>query len=157
MLEAITDAYASEWTALDDSDGYASDFFDSLGLAWAEALLSVELTAEERQEWTAKLTRWQVEISRYGVDNVFDAAQAAAVQSWDDPYLQRALQGEVTEYGAWEGEPPSYADQLTTARLKLLERRGQHQEYLNLALAEGQTGHYVLGLVRLGRFQEARR
>jgi hypothetical protein len=39
LLQAITDAYVSDWTNLDDSDGEASGFFRDLGPAWTEALL----------------------------------------------------------------------------------------------------------------------
>jgi len=48
-----------------------------------------------------------------------------------------------------------YADDLTEARLHILERRGRFQEYLYLAEAEGQTEAYVTMLVRLGRVEEA--
>ena len=48
-----------------------------------------------------------------------------------------------------------YADQLTTARLNVLERQGRHEEYLNLAAAEGSRREYVTMLVRLGRVTEA--
>src|SRR5438067_1519293 len=34
VLEAITEAYLSEWENLDDSDGEASGFFNDLGTAW---------------------------------------------------------------------------------------------------------------------------
>ncbi len=50
-LEAITEEYMSEWENLDDSDGEASSFFNGLGKAWTEAVLSAELTREERQQW----------------------------------------------------------------------------------------------------------
>ncbi len=65
------------------------------------------------------------------------------------------MQGLITEQGAWEGEAPDYADDVTEARLHILERRGRFQEYLYLAEAEGQTEEYVTMLVRLGRVEEA--
>jgi uncharacterized Zn finger protein len=65
------------------------------------------------------------------------------------------LQGTITEQGAWEDEVPAYADDLTKARLNILERRGRLQEYLYLAQAERQTEGYVTMLVRLDRAQEA--
>ena len=40
ILEALTQEYVSGWCDLDDSDGELSDFFEDLGLAWAEALLT---------------------------------------------------------------------------------------------------------------------
>jgi uncharacterized Zn finger protein len=156
LLEALTDEYVEGWTCLDDSDGFAGDFFGDLGTAWTEAGLAADdLTPEERDRWAQKLTRWQEEVGDYGIDDAFDAAQAAILQGWDYPPLQRALRGEVTQLGAWESEAPWYADELTTARLTVLERQGRYQEYLHLAQAEGQWGQYVLMLAHLGRVQEA--
>ncbi len=156
LLEAITDEYVEGWTCLDDSDGYAGGFFGDLGEAWTEAGLAADdLTPEERQRWAQRLTRWQAEVGDYGIDDAFDAAQAAILQGWDYPPLQRALQGEITHLGAWESEAPWYADELAVARLRVLERQERYQEYLYLAQAEGQLGLYVLMLARLGRVQDA--
>src|SRR5216683_5578688 len=155
VLEAITEEYMSEWQNLDDSDGEASGFFSDLGTAWTEAILSADLTREEREQWADQLAAWQEELDKYGVDEAFDAPQTAALDGWDYPPLQRVLQGIITEQGAWEGEAPAYADDLTEARLHILERRGRFQEYLYLAEAEGHTQEYVTMLVRLGRVEEA--
>src|SRR5436305_3241251 len=155
VLEAITEEYISEWENLDDSDGEASGFFSDLGTAWTEAILSADLTRKERERWADQLATWQEELDAYGVDEAFDAPQTAALAGWDYPPLQRVLQGTITEQGAWEGEAPDYADDLTEARLNILERRGRWQEYLYLAEAEGQTQAYVTMLVRLGRVEEA--
>ena len=155
VLEAITGEYLSEWENLDDSDGEASGFFSDLGTAWTEAILSADLTRKEREQWADQLATWQKELDAYGVDEAFDGAQTAALDGWDYPPLQRVLQGAITEQGAWEGEAPDYADDLTEARLNILERRGRWQEYLYLAEAEGQTQKYVTMLVRLGRVEEA--
>jgi uncharacterized Zn finger protein len=154
-LEAMTDEYVEGWFYLDDSDGYAGGFFDELGRAWTEAALVADLSPEERRQWADKLTQWQEKVGGYGVDEAFDAAQAAFVQGWDYPPLQRVLQGEITGQGAWELEAPWYADDLALARLKVLEQEERYQEYLYLAQAEGQLGQYVVMLARLGRVQEA--
>jgi uncharacterized Zn finger protein len=155
VLEAITEEYMSEWENLDDSDGEASGFFSDLGTAWTEAVLSADLTREEREGWADQFAAWQEELDDYGVDEAFDAAETAALDGWDYPPLQRVLQGIITEQGAWEGEAPDYADDVTEARLHILERRGRFQEYLYLAEAEGHTKEYVTMLVRLGRVEEA--
>ncbi len=154
-LEAITDEYVEGWTSLDDSDAYASGFFEDLGTAWTEAALVADLSPAERKRWADKLTRWQAEVDEYGIDDAFDAAQAAFLQGWDDPSLQQILHDGMSDRGAWEDEAPWYADELTEARLKVLDRQGRHEEYLRLAHAEGQMARYVLMLVRLGRVQEA--
>lgn len=155
VLEAITEEYMSEWESLDDSDGEASGFFSDLGSAWTEAILSAELTRKEREQWADQFAAWQEELDDYGVDEAFDAPQTAALDGWDYPPLQRVLQGNITEQGAWDDEPPDYADELTEARLHILERRGRWQEYLYLAEAEGHTKEYITMLVRLGRVEEA--
>ncbi len=155
ILEAITEEYLAEWTALDDSDGEAGGFFEDLGPVWTEALLTADLSADERRAWIKKLAKWQKELADYGIEETFAVAMEAAKQGWDYPPLQRVLQGEITEKGAWEEEAPCYADDLAVARLKVLERQGRYQEYLHLAEAEGQTELYATMLVRLGRVQEA--
>jgi len=155
LLEAITDEYVAGWFYLDGSDGTTGEFFSELGAIWPEAVLTTDLTSAERREWVQKLERWQGEVSDYGIEDVFEAAQAAAEHGWDYPPLQRVLQGEITSQGAWEDEPPWFADELAAARLKVLEREGRHQEYLHLAQAEGQMEPYVTMLARLGRVEEA--
>src|SRR6266702_6843393 len=155
VLEAITAEYLSEWENLDDSDGEASGFFSDLGTAWTEAILSADLTREEREGWADQFAAWQAELDDYGVDEAFDAPQTAALYGWDYPPLKRVLLGTINAQGAWDGEPPYYADDLTKARLHILERRGRFQEYLYLAEAEGHTQEYVTMLVRLGRVEEA--
>src|SRR5437667_2808610 len=145
----------NEWESLDDSNGEGSGFVSDLGTAWTEAILSADLTREEREQWADQLAAWQEELDNCGVDEAFDAPQTAALDGWDYPPLQRVLQGSITEQGAWEGEAPDYADDLTEARLHILERRGRFQEYLYLAEAEGHTKEYVTMLVRLGRVEEA--
>ncbi len=158
VLEGITDAYVNEWYNLDDSDGDASAFFSDLGAVWTEAALTADLTPEERAQWIEKLSAWQGEIDEYGIDEGFEAAQEALRQGWDYPPLLRVIRdGEITINGAWENyeEVPYYADDLTVARLNVLERQGRYQEYLYLAEAESQIVPYVTMLVKMGRVKEA--
>ncbi len=153
ILEAITDEYTKDWMYLDGSSGETGGFFYDLAELWAEAILSAELTRDERREWFEKITRWRKEQSDYGIED-FAMVAAAVEQGWDYPPLQRAMRGEITEKGAWEDEAPWYADDLATARLNVLERQERYAEYLNLAEAEGQTTRYVTMLARLGRIAE---
>jgi uncharacterized Zn finger protein len=154
ILEAITGPYVQHWFEFDD-EGESATVFEELDPLLAEAILSADLSREERQAWAKKLTGWQNEIEDYGVEG-FDAAIAAAEQGWDYPPLQRVLQGHITHQGAWDDEEaPWYADELAVARLNVLERQGRTTEYLYLAEAEGQTARYLTMLVKLGRSQEA--
>jgi uncharacterized Zn finger protein len=155
ILEAITKAYMVGWLNLDDSDGYASAFFDDLGPVWTEALLTADLTPKERRAWAKRLTNWQGELDNYGMEDAFDAAIAASTQGWDYPPLLEVLHGETTAEKTCDKDALWYADELAVARLNVLERQGRNQEYLRLAHAEGQIECYVTMLVRLGRVQEA--
>ena len=155
VLDILTEEFLSVWENLDDSDGDSSLFFEDVGRLWAEALLTGDQTAEERQVWIPKIEAWQSTLSDYGVDDAFDVALSAAVQGWEYPPLQRVLRGEIDERGAWDGEAPLWADELAEARLNVLERQGRHQEFLYLAEAESQTDRYVTMLARLGRGAEA--
>lgn len=154
ILEAVSEVYVDRWIEFDDSDGDLGGFFGDLGPAFAEAILSADLSEQERAAWADKLTAWQDEIGAYGLEEEFGVAIGAAEYGWNYPPLQRVLQGHVTEQGAWEGEAPWYADDLAVARLNVLKRQGRTEEYLYLAEAEGQTTLYVVMLVKLGRGQE---
>jgi uncharacterized Zn finger protein len=163
VLAALTAGYIDEGSELFDEieemygsfEGSAVDFFGELAEAWAEALLSADLSEEERDEWGEQVAGWRDEAEDLGADDAFDIALTAAEQGWDYPPLQRVLAGEIGEHGAWEGESPDYADELALIRLRILERQGRHQEYLYLAEAEGQVERYVKMLARLGRTDEA--
>jgi uncharacterized Zn finger protein len=155
-LEAIVEPYVDSWYEFDDSDGELGELFGEIGALFAEAILSADLSPQERQDWAEKLTAWQGEIDEYGVDDAFDAAIAAAEQGWDyRPLLKVIRDGEITDQGAWPGEAPWYADELTLARLNVLERQGRTTEYIYLAEAEGQMALYLAMLVKVGRVQEA--
>jgi uncharacterized Zn finger protein len=156
ILQGITEAMFDDWMMLDDSSGEVGAFWAELGLPWTEALLSAKLDAAEREAYAAQLDTWERELSNYGLEGIFDAAVAAAVQGWDYAPLRRVLEdGAITEKGAWEGEAPWFADDLAVARLNVLEREGRTEEYLRLAEAEGQTEKFAVMLARLGRVEEA--
>ena len=155
ILEAVAGEYVDEWFEFDDSNGELGALFGELGAMLAEALLSADLSPDERRAWADKLTAWQSEIEDYGIDEGFDVAIGAAELGWDYVPLQRAMQGQITALGAWEGEAPWYADELAIARLNVLERQGRFDEYLNLAEAEGQSALYATMLVKARRTGEA--
>jgi uncharacterized Zn finger protein len=155
MLEAITDEYVKEWMNLDGSDGDTGDFFSVIGDAWTEAVLSADLSEDERGTWTARLEEWQDEIVDYGIDDAFGAAIDALELGWDDPDLQAVLAGELVVEDAWYGWNEEIHAGLTVARLNVLERQGRNEEYLRLAGAAGLTWLYAAALVRMGRIDEA--
>ncbi|KPK09617.1 MAG: hypothetical protein AMJ56_10500, partial [Anaerolineae bacterium SG8_19] len=85
------------------------------------------------EKWLAQIADWTE-----ALDDL-DIAKTALEQGWTYPPLVSAMKGNITEKGAWEGEAPYYADELTLARLHILARQKRVQEYVNLAAAEGQA------------------
>jgi uncharacterized Zn finger protein len=152
VLEAITDQYMEAWEVLDDSDGEIGGFFEDLGAAWTEALLSVDLTPQEQERWSGKLDVWWGELDDYGVGEAFDAPLRAVEEGWSDPSLLRVLEGDIREEeeALFERDDP-----LVIARLNVLEHQGRYQEYLHLAEAAGQTTSYATMLIGQGRTEEA--
>lgn len=150
ILEAITSSCVKNW---DDVLDYGVDNYEivqALNEAWCEAILTAELTPEEKVDIQVNLETWEDE---WNTD--FDLASGALRQGWNDPLLVQVLQGNIPEMGVWEEEIPDYADDLALIRLKILERQERYQEYLYLAAAEGQTEQYLTMLGRLGRIDEA--
>ena len=154
LLGAIVRAYIQDWMNLDGSSGGSGMLFDDLDAALTEAILSADLSNGDRYQWHRDLTTWHSEVEDYGIAS-FAMSLTALEQGWDYPPLQRALAGEITKRGAWDAEAPDFADDLAQIRLLILARQGRHQEYLNLAQAEGQTEHYLTMLAKLGRTEDA--
>jgi uncharacterized Zn finger protein len=147
ILEAITDVCQNEWDELEDY-GLEFDSENELDAAWTHAILSAELTPEEKVDLQVTLENYQEEL-----DGAFEMSLEALRQGWDDPVLLAVLQGDRPLL--WEGESPYYADDLAQIRLQILERQGRDEEYLSLAQAEGQTQLYLTKLSELGSVQEA--
>jgi uncharacterized Zn finger protein len=150
VLEAITDAVIDHWGDASDYGAENHEISTDLDSAWTEAILSIELTTPEQRDLKEKLEGWQDHL-----DGDFEMSLEALRQGWDYPPLMRVFRGEITELGAWENEPPYYADDLALIRLQILERQDRYEEYLYLAQAEGQTKQYLTMLAQLGRVQEA--
>jgi uncharacterized Zn finger protein len=154
-LTALTEELLEGWEDIEDQVGDMSDLFSEVGKTWAEALLTAGLSDEEREEWVETLEAWQENGDSCGASSGLAVAVEAADRGWDDPPLMRALQGEITEQGVWEGEPPHCAADLAHIRLDILERQGRLQEAIYLAEAEGQTERHLDLLVKAARPQEA--
>ncbi|MFN6483390.1 MULTISPECIES: SWIM zinc finger domain-containing protein [unclassified Nostoc] len=150
ILEAITSTCVENWDDVAEYGAENDEVVAELNNAWCEAILSTELTPEEKVDIQINLEAWQDE---WNAD--FDLVMEALRQGWDYPPLVQVLQGNITERGAWEEDVPDYADDLALIRLKILERQERYQEYLYLAEAEGQTQQYLTMLGRLGRVEEA--
>ncbi len=156
VLEAITDEYieaqeAFGWEMMGDYGGELLDFFEEVGAAWTEALLSVdELAPREQEDYGAKLDVWWGELRDYDAGDTFGAAFRAVEQGWSYPPLVRVLEGEASDEEVFERY-----DTLIVARLHVLERQGRHEEHLRLSEAAGETTSHAIMLARLGRAEEA--
>lgn len=150
ILEVVTATCADEADELSD---YGADLYavaEILDEAWTEAILSADLSDEQKVDLGVMLEEWQSLM-----DGSFSMSLEALRQGWDYPPLQRVLQGNITEQGVWEGDPPDYADDLALIRLRILDRQERDQEYLHLAVAEGQTTQYLTKLAELGQTDAA--
>ncbi|MEO0869709.1 MAG: SWIM zinc finger family protein, partial [Cyanobacteria bacterium J06642_11] len=150
VMEAITEGCVSQWDHIYDYLGMGPDEFDiDLDADWAEAILSTDLTGDEALEWQEKLEAWQDRLGSFAM------ALEALRQGWDYPPLLRVLKGEIPPQGAWAGEAPSWAEDFSLIRLKILQRQERYEEYLYLAQAEGHMKEYLAMLGQLGRTDEA--
>lgn len=155
ILKVVTEEYMLKWTELDDSDGGVSEIFWQIGNLWAEAILTSDLTPDERKEWEEQLYNWGDEISDWGgLEDAFLLACEAAIYGWDHPLLQRILNGADIDLHEWDTKC-EFHEELAPIRLDILSRQERIQEFLNLAEAEYQIERYVTMLVRLDRVQEA--
>jgi uncharacterized Zn finger protein len=148
ILEAITDVCQNEWDELEDYGIEFDEIEDALDVAWTHAILSADLTPEEKVDLQVTLENYQEELN-----GAFEMSLEALRQGWDDPVLLAVLQGDRDLL--WEGESPYYTDDLAQIRLRILERQGRDEEYLSLAQAEGQTQLYLTKLSELGSVEEA--
>ncbi len=155
LITAVIEEWAEgiedldEWVYEYNEEALAQDTHD-LAVALAEALLSLDLPPEEREDWLDQIEGWDEYLG-----GGMDAAVTAVTQWWNYPPLVKAMAGHITNKGAWEEEALWYADDLARARLRILERQGRQEEYINLAEAEGQTLPAIKMKIRVGRIKEA--
>ncbi len=157
LLEAATLAWIEgchrlDWNFLEDNEDIEEENLSSFAEIWSEALLSADLSMEERREWERKLETWKD--TMIGGD-ALDMPLTAVRQGWDYPPLVAAMQGNFDERGAWESEAPYFADDLARVRLRILKARGRYEEAIHLAEAEGQIPTYLQLLVEVGRSEQA--
>jgi uncharacterized Zn finger protein len=160
---------------VDDSDGYLGGFFDDLGQPLAEAILSQTWSEVEREKLVRRLTGLQRDLGDYGMDAGLYLALQAAQQGWaaaPATPARRASAGVASSdaeadwedgYGEedrdeTEDEDAVYYDSdagdLTDAKLNVLNRQGQVEEYLALCLEAERHLRYALKLCELDRVAE---
>jgi len=160
ILEAITETCAENWDEAEEYGAYSDDIVAALDAAWTEAILTAELAPAEKVDLKVNLEFWQDALC-----DRFAASLIALDCGWDDPRIQRILQGNTAELEEVEdSEEPDFrtgtlqdraTNSLAQIRLKILARQQRYTEYLYLAQAEGQTQEYLTMLVQLDRANEA--
>jgi len=162
---------------IDDSDGYMSGFVAELGQPLAEVILSLDLSAVEREQLVDKLTKIAGQLRDYGMDETIDLAIQAAAHGWEDAPARPArraarradldaddedeswddeweeTEGDDETGDEWSGASAAFGD-LTEARLNVLDRQGRIEEYLDLCQKAGRHLRYALKLCDLGRTAE---
>ena len=154
LITAIIETYIEGLSGLDEwVYEYNEDVWGEadllLGAALAEVLLSLDMKPKQQKEWLAQIADWEEELGDLGI------AETAVKHNWTYPPLVAAMQGNITDKGAWEEEPPYFSDELSLARLRILARQGRTQEYINLAEAEGQTRLAINMLAQSGDIDKA--
>ncbi|MBA3321542.1 MAG: SWIM zinc finger domain-containing protein [Pyrinomonadaceae bacterium] len=157
---------------IDDSNGELGDFLSGVGESLAEAILSCDLSEKERTKLVGELNSLHGELSDYGVEGL-DVAIAAARHGWNESPLEaQAASQQVSrdeEPDEWTNEDDDFSDELyapawssespaqelTRAKLNVLERQERTDEYLALCLRTGAHLRYALKLCALDRQREA--
>jgi uncharacterized Zn finger protein len=164
---------------IDDSDGELGGFVGELGASLAEAILSMEFSQVERDRLVRRLEKLIEYAGDYGMDGNLDIAVQAAKYGWGDAPQEKAfLRGEGSNFYEddepddwnededWDEEDDdefrergfpvdSGIDDLTEAKLNVLERQGRTEEYLALCKQEGRHLRYTLKLCDLKQVAEA--
>ncbi len=164
---------------IDDSDGELGGYVGDLGTPLAEAILSMELSQVERDRLVRRLEKLIDYAGDYGMEGNLDIAVQAAKYGWEDVpnamepvrrTAQKFIEDEEPdewdededgdEDGAfdvheWGFPVVSGFDDLTEAKLNVLERQDRTEEYLALCTKEERHLRYALKLCDLKKVAEA--
>jgi len=162
ILQVLLEETADHYEQFEYDEGELAGFVDSLGMPIAEAVLSLDLTKESRDQITEWVTDAMDELSDFDIEGM-DVAVAALEQGWNlEASPESDKEEEWDEEEAWdeeEGEDFDYDEiterELNKARLNVLERQGRVDEFLALAQMVD-SRRYTLKLLELGRADEAR-
>lgn len=140
-LEKVTAAAASEFEMIDDSDGEFGEFARSLGRTWIDAALMFDSPVTRQRALGKRLAAWRDHFDDYGAGD--ELGVAALV-----------LQESVEKASAVIADGDLLAE-LRQARLRVIARRGQVEEYLAFARKVGALVSYVKMLVCTGDTERA--
>lgn len=169
---------------VDDSDGELGGFVNGLGMPMAEAILSLDMSAVERDKLASELRKQARYLDGYGMgegvhldleavttgwdetparssgegdrhdDDGGDVLAEAEVDDWDVEEFEIELWDEGPEYGEAVWPGLAHGD-LTEAKLNVLERQGRIDEYLELCRRAGRHLRHAMKLCDLDRPAEA--
>lgn len=164
---------------IDDSDGEFGGFVGELGTPLAEAILSIELSQVERDRLVRRLEKLIDYAGDYGMEGNLHIAVQAAKYGWEaipketEPFRRTAYKVDKDEdpdewdedenrdeeddfeLHEWSGPAVSGLDDLTEAKLNVLDRQGRIEEYLAFCKIEERHLHYALKLCDLKQIANA--
>lgn len=168
ILLTLVEESSDGFEYIDDSNGELGDFLNDLGATLAEAILSLGLNEDEREDLLIDLDDLHDRLSDYGVEGL-GVALLAARHGWEE--LPASARRGETRSGYEDEDDDAEADEdewhasgwapedpiqvLTRAKLNVLERQGRTDDYLALCLSAGEHLRYALKLLSLGRAPEA--
>ncbi|HKZ85283.1 MAG TPA: SWIM zinc finger family protein [Anaerolineae bacterium] len=182
ILLALVEEAGDGITYIDDSNGELGGFLGELGQPLAEVILSLEMSAVEREQIANELKEHAKHLDDYGIDGALDVALEALEYGWEETPAKTASRraprhdeefeeapGDEDEWEVYEAEdeyddevyvveqgwPERRIGDLTEARLNVLERQGRIDEYLELCQRTRRHLRYALKLCDLGRASEA--
>jgi len=144
LLEETVDDYDSD----QDYDGEVASFIQDLGMPLAEAILSLELNADERENLEKSFQEVYDNLDDSIEESELDVIFAALEYGWNalpDSDVKVDEDGEEVWFPLTEIEQ---------ARLNVLERQGRVDEFLQLAKT-ADIHRYVLKLLQLGQLENA--
>ncbi len=162
LLVVLLEELSKVFEIVDDSDGSVGDYIISLGTPLAEAILSAEFEAEDREELVSRLNKLYKALNDYGVGEALEIAIQAANKGWQaqcevnkEKDQLKAFDEEDTEEDDWMLEYAPHTPDIHKMKLNILERRGKLDEFFQLASQTGNHLLYVLKLIGLHRIDEA--
>jgi uncharacterized Zn finger protein len=159
VLEDITEVLVNNrWTGLLPHD--VSDLFetiDNLGELFVEAVLTADLTEEERADWEQQLRAWDEDttFAHFMGGTVLGAAADAVIEGWDEDRVQQALEGDLDHGEFGKDSRGWHAPNVVDVRLRILARQDRPDAYLNLSRAAGADLAHAEMLVEVGRIEDA--
>jgi len=143
LLVEVSGSYAE----FDDSDGELGGFLADLTLPMMEAILSAGLSQSEKRRLSEDLEPVIAELADYGIEGL-DGILAALEQSWSPEPPADLEDADLEDEG--------YDDTLLVeARLNVLERQNQVEEFLQLCLEYGEHRRYILKQIEVGAYEKA--